>query len=178
MKLFHTCAALLLAALTACATVEPEPASPSYYVMRHLQKAEGPDPGLTEEGRRNADTLATLIADAPPRAVYASTTRRARETAEPVARRFGVPVREYDPADRPGLIARVKAEKGPVLIVGHSNTVPAIVEALGGSPIGEIGEKDYGTLFTLRRGSSFVHRQRVHWGCDPLLGGEDSGARC
>jgi phosphohistidine phosphatase SixA len=178
MKLFQTCTALLLAALASCATVEPEAEAPSYYVMRHLQKAEGPDPGLTEEGRRNADTLATMIADAPPRAIYASTTRRARETAEPAAKRFGLALREYDPSDTAGLIARVKADAGPVLIVGHSNTVPAIVAGLGGDLIGEIGEKDYGSLFTLRRGSSFVHRRTVHWGCDPLLGGEDSGARC
>lgn len=178
MKLFQTCSALLIAALAACATVEPETGSPSYYVMRHLQKAEGPDPGLTEDGRRNSDALATMIADAPPRAIYASTTRRARETAQPAAKKFGLPIREYDPADTPALIARVKAEKGPVLIVGHSNTVPAIVEGLGGSSIGEIGEKDYGTLFTLRRGSRFVHRRTVHWSCDPLLGGEDHGARC
>ena len=110
MNPFPAFAAFLAAALlAACATAPaPEP-GPFYYVIRHLQKAEGPDPGLTEAGQRNAARLPDLIADAPPRAVYASTTRRARETAEPVAQRYRLSIKEYDPANTPALLARVKA---------------------------------------------------------------------
>jgi phosphohistidine phosphatase SixA len=158
VKPFPALCAILLAALAACATAAPEPRA-DYYVMRHLQKAQGADPGLTEEGGRNAVALADLLAEAPPRAVYVSTTRRARETARPAAERFKAPVREYDPADTPGLIARVKAERGPVLIVGHSNTVPAIVEALGGGTVAPIGEGDYGIVYAVIPGKPT--RQRV-----------------
>ena len=140
----------LLAAAAACASVPAEP-PPAYYVIRHLQKGEGQDPGLTEAGTRNAQRLAELLAAAPPSAVFASTTRRARETARPTAERFGLTVQDYDPRDTPALIGRVRAEPGPVLIVGHSNTVPAIVEALGGGRIGEIGEDEYGVLYRIGR---------------------------
>jgi broad specificity phosphatase PhoE len=140
---------LLLAALAACASVAPEPDGPGYYAMRHLQKASGPDAGLSAEGRANAERLAGWFGGGPPRAIYVSTTRRARETAAPLAARLGLSPQEYDPSDTPGLIARVKAEAGPVLVVGHSNTVPEIVERLGGTRPGELGESDYGDVFVI-----------------------------
>ena len=52
--------------------------------------------------------------------------------------------------DVAGLARRVVREHGGgrVLIVGHSDTVPAIVAALTGSTkIPEIGEDEYGTMY-------------------------------
>jgi broad specificity phosphatase PhoE len=149
MALFRPLAALLLFALAACATAPTVPATPSYYVMRHLQKAEGPDPGLTDEGRANARRLIAFFAADPPRAIYVSTTRRARDTAAPLAAKLRVRIRRYDPADAPRLIARVMKERGPVLIVGHSNTVPEIVARLGGERPPALAETDFGDVWHL-----------------------------
>lgn len=159
MTLPRLIAALLLAALAACATVAPEPAGPGYYVMRHLQKAAGPDPGLSVEGGGNAERLAGWFGDDAPAAIFVSITRRARETAAPLAARLGLTPKEYDPSDTPGLIARVKAEAGPVLIVGHSNTVPEIVEGLGGERPGELGETAYGDVWVIWRDGSTERRR-------------------
>jgi broad specificity phosphatase PhoE len=147
MTLFRPLAALLLFALAACATAAPEPAGPDHYVMRHLQKAEGPDPALSAEGRANAQRLTALFAARPPRAIYVSTTRRARETAAPLAAKLGLAVKEYDPSDTPGLVARLVAEGGRVLVVGHSNTVPEIVERLGGQRPAPLAETEYGDVW-------------------------------
>ncbi|HEX8574098.1 MAG TPA: phosphoglycerate mutase family protein [Allosphingosinicella sp.] len=150
MALFRPLAALLLLALAACETpTPPPPRGPSFYVMRHLQKAEGPDPALSEEGQANARRLIGLFAADPPRTIYVSTTRRARETAAPLARKLRLKLRSYDPADTPGLVARVLADKGPVLVVGHSNTVPEIVERLGGDRPAPLAETDYGDVWHL-----------------------------
>ncbi|HYW16488.1 MAG TPA: phosphoglycerate mutase family protein [Allosphingosinicella sp.] len=161
MTLFRPLAALLLLIASACATAPAEPPSPSVYVMRHLQKAEGQDPALSPEGGRNAERLASWFGDDRPTAIYASTTRRARETAAPLAARLGLTVKEYDPRDTPGLVARVKAEAGTVLVVGHSNTVPEIVAQLGGARPGDLAEKDYGDIFRVRRGGT-VERLRAY----------------
>jgi broad specificity phosphatase PhoE len=160
MTLFRPLAALLLLAAAACASTPDEPAAPSWYVMRHLQKAEGSDPALSAQGHANARRLIDFFAAAPPGAIYVSTTRRALETAGPLAAKLGVTVKEYDPRDTPGLIARVKAEAGTVLVVGHSNTVPEIVAQLGGARPADLAETDYGDIFRVRRDGS-VERLRL-----------------
>ncbi|HEU0098108.1 MAG TPA: phosphoglycerate mutase family protein [Allosphingosinicella sp.] len=161
MTLFRPLAALLVLALAACATTAGEPAAPSWYVMRHLQKAEGPDPALSEEGRRNAERLIARLVKDPPAAIYVSATRRARETAGPLAAKLGLTPREYDPRDTPALVARAKAETGTVLIVGHSNTVPEIVAGLGGARPADLAETDYGDIFRVRRDGT-VERLRLY----------------
>jgi broad specificity phosphatase PhoE len=157
MALFPPLAGLLAIALAGCATTPSQPTAPAWYVMRHLQKADGPDPGLSDTGRANAERLVAWFTKDPPSAIYVSATRRARETAAPLAARLGLTPREYDPRDTAGLVARVKAEAGTVLIVGHSNTVPEIVEALGGARPAELGEADFGDVFRVSRDGRVQH---------------------
>jgi broad specificity phosphatase PhoE len=141
---------LALAAGTALAAAAPP--EPTVYVMRHLQKVVGEDPGLSAEGKANAERLAGWFGADAPRAIYVSSTRRARETAAPLAARLHVDPNEYAPTDVPGLIARVRQETGPVLIVGHSNTVPVIIEALGGARPAPIADDGFGDIWRVSPG--------------------------
>ncbi|WP_308252936.1 histidine phosphatase family protein [Pseudonocardia sp. ICBG601] len=55
----------------------------------------GADPGLTEEGRHQADLLAALLTGAAglaPDRIVSSPMRRALQTAHPLAERTGLPV--------------------------------------------------------------------------------------
>jgi len=155
MKIATLVAACLLPAITACATASSGPAGPAYYVMRHLDTPAGErDPDLTVDGRRRADVLAERFGHAPPRAIYVSDFKRTRQTAAPLAAKLGLTPKVYDPADTPALVARVKADAGPVLIVGHSNTVPDIVAALGGERPGPLVHEDFGDVWTIRGGTT------------------------
>jgi phosphohistidine phosphatase SixA len=60
--------------------------------------------------------------------------------------------------DMAGLVARIKAQSGNLLVVGHSNTVPEIVKALGGEAVA-IGDSDYDNLFVLTATQSL----RLHY---------------
>ena len=53
----------------------------------------------------------------------------------------------YDPADSAALVARVLRESGTVLIIGHSNTVPEIVERLGGARPAAIADDSFGDIW-------------------------------
>ena len=72
------------------------------------------------------------------------------------------PLQFYDAHDFEGLRARVLADfKGKtVVIVGHSNTLLPIIKAFGArSPLQQIGEDQYDTVFKLqisRRGKATV----------------------
>ena len=128
------------------------------YVIRHLQKGTGDDPPLTAEGAANAQQLAQLLAGSGIKAVFATATRRAQQTAAPIAARAGVPVTTYNPGDGAGLKAAVAAAGGPVLIVGHSNTVPEIVAAFGGQKPSPIADDQYGTVYLVEPGKSEVRQ--------------------
>jgi broad specificity phosphatase PhoE len=157
MSWFHPLAFPLLLALAACATAPQPAARPSVYVMRHLQKEAGADPGLSAEGRANAERLPAFFAKDPPAAIYVSTTRRAQETAAALAARLHLTLKPYDPSDTAGLVAKVKAETGTVLVVGHSNTVPEIVAALGGARPADLAETDFGDVFRVGRDGRVEH---------------------
>lgn len=71
------------------------------YLVRHGQAAAGwaedLDPGLSDEGRRQAEAMADELAPLGPLPIVTSPLRRTRETAEPLARRWAVTPR-VDPA--------------------------------------------------------------------------------
>jgi broad specificity phosphatase PhoE len=159
--------ALLLALLPAAAIAQP--AAHPVYVMRHLNTPAGePDPDLLPEGRAAANALADLMETdqfqgaGRPVAIYVSDFKRTRQTAAPTAARLGLNVTTYDPRDTAGLLARVRAETGPVLIVGHSNTVPDIVAALGGTRPAPLVHEDFGDLWVVQPGGATTKLRLVH----------------
>ncbi|NZA26584.1 histidine phosphatase family protein [Luteimonas sp. SJ-92] len=136
----------------------PDSSETTFIVVRHAEKAAGDvrDPPLDARGERRAAALAGQLAALPVSAVYASTTRRARQTAAPTAERHGLQIREYDPARPVSELATVLHTRhagATVLVVGHSNTVPGIVAALCACRVAPLGEDDYGDLYEVRIGA-------------------------
>jgi probable phosphoglycerate mutase len=76
----------------------------TFYLIRHGDTpavghfASGRAPGvhLNDRGRRQVEGLAESLAGEPIRVVYSSPLERARETAEPLARRLGLEVRDAE----------------------------------------------------------------------------------
>lgn len=69
----------------------------SYVNLKEWEHGNSDEP-LTELGRRQAEALARWLPTQEPHidALYASTMKRARETAEPLARAYGLPIRFDD----------------------------------------------------------------------------------
>ncbi len=149
---FRTLAALALAALASCATPSAVPGPNQVFVIRHLQADTGADPGLTAAGAAQAQALASWFrkSDAP-RAIFVSRFRRTQDTAAPLAARLGIRPIVYDPANSDALVQSVKGERGNVLVVGHSNTVPDIVERLGGTRPAPIQHDQHGDIWRVSR---------------------------
>lgn len=142
---------LLFSALTLMSGCAPRPDGPSLRLVavRHAEKADGDDPPLKPEGEARALALADLLQGLPLTAVYSTDTRRTRDTAGPTAAAHGLPVTTYAPADQGPLALRLRDEGGVVLVVGHSNTVPGFVEALGGPPAEDIPHEEYDRYYQI-----------------------------
>lgn len=155
--------AIALVSVGACATTPPQvqqmAANHSIFVVRHLQKGEGADPALTPEGAANAMRLAAMLRGKGIVAVFATPTRRAMETGEPLAKALGIAVTPYDPGKPALLAARVAAAGGPVLIIGHSNTVPDLVQLFGGARAAPLSEQDFGTVYDIEPGGQVTTAQ-------------------
>ncbi|HVU31345.1 MAG TPA: phosphoglycerate mutase family protein [Sphingomicrobium sp.] len=153
--------AFLVALFLATSTSVAAYAADTIFVMRHLQKADGSDPPLSSEGRANAKALSDLLAKSGIKAIFATPTRRAMETAEPLASRLKIKIRTYDPDNPQALIATVDSIRGAVLVVGHSNTVGDLVARFGGKQPVSLTEEDYGTVFVVSHDDGSVSQIKV-----------------
>lgn len=145
------CLGLLAMAALAAAADHP------VIVVRHAERAGGAGNAvpLSEAGRCRAGKLAAMLADAGVQAIFSSEAARTRETAEPLAGKLGLTVRQHPGGDTPGLLRQVReaARTGAVLVVGHSNTVPEIVAGLGGGTASPLGEAEFDRLYVVTPGS-------------------------
>jgi broad specificity phosphatase PhoE len=118
-------------------------------VVRHAEKVDASaDPALSEAGAQRAAALADVLADAGIERVLSTDYARTRDTARPTAEAFGLDLEIYDPADMPGLAAALRsAPESAILVVGHSNTTPALVEELTGEPAEPMPDSEYDRLY-------------------------------
>jgi phosphohistidine phosphatase SixA len=160
--LLRTVSVFFLLALSACATADGPARLSQVFVMRHLQAESGEDPGLTEAGRRDSHLLAKWFKKSDrPGAIFVTHFRRSRETAAPLAAGLRIRPIVYDPSNNDALIDAVKANGGNVLIVGHSNTVPDIVERLGGARPGHIQHHEHGDIWRVSARGGEVRKLRL-----------------
>ncbi|NNF49012.1 MAG: histidine phosphatase family protein [Woeseiaceae bacterium] len=124
--------------------------------VRHAEKAATPadDPGLSPAGQRRVAELTRQLLDADVvagvDAVYSTAYRRTVETAQPVADALGLAVNTYDAADTEAIMESIVREhKGKIiLVVGHSNTLPALIGNMGASKkVPEIADAEYDNIY-------------------------------
>lgn len=131
--------------------------STTIVLVRHAEKELGAisDAPLSPEGEQRADRLANMFGDTEQFGrlgrIYVTNTRRTQQTALRLSQRLGINSVVVDSKmDSAELARRVLDENrgGRALIVGHSNTVPALVVALSGADaVPPMGEEEYDTLY-------------------------------
>lgn len=150
MRLLRLAAAAALLAVPAALHAQ----ATTVILVRHAEKAPAPasDPLLSEAGQLRAIALADALADAGVQVVIVTPFQRTRLTAAPVAEKRGLApqVVATTPTHVADVARAVREHKGKtVLVVGHSNTIPAIVGALGGPKLPDLCDAQYAQLFTL-----------------------------
>lgn len=149
---------IFVVAALAVAWFFDEQATSTVIIVRHAEKAATPkdDPALSAAGKLRAQALADMLSEvdvvAGLNAIFVSEARRTRDTAKPLANRLNLPLFEMPAADVKGLVERILNEhKGDiVLIVAHSDTVPALIREFGGSKkVPPVEEHEYTNLYIL-----------------------------
>ncbi|MEJ7639202.1 MAG: phosphoglycerate mutase family protein [Singulisphaera sp.] len=104
--------------------------------------------------------------DAGITAIHTSKFRRTKDTAKPLATALTLTPQEVGMSDPLALIGilREKHGDGKVLIVGHSDTVPEFLKALGHPKAPAIGDGDFDNLFVVVPGKvTRPHVIRLHY---------------
>ena len=161
MKRVILCAVMVLVTAATAAAQAP------VFVVRHAERADagraggtmGNDPDLSDAGRARAQSLAAVLKDAGITAIFATEFKRTQQTAAPLASALGIPVTKVPARDTAALITKIKAATGAVLVVGHSDSVPDIVKALGVAARVTVGDAEFDNLFVVSRGRapSVIH---------------------
>jgi broad specificity phosphatase PhoE len=139
----------------------PVSAQGTIFLVRHAERADtasgapatmGTDPSLSEAGHARARALARMLKDAGITAIFVTEYKRTQQTAAPLAQALGVAPAEIAAKDIGALIARLEQTAGSALVVGHSNTVPDIVKALGVATPIAIADDEFDNLLVVSPG--------------------------
>ena len=118
----------------------PDTSVTTIVLVRHAERDDrfvGSDPPLNGEGHARAGALAHVLQDFGISSIYVTEFTRTRETAEPLAKLLGDSLRVLLGQDFATQAARIVRENRgrAALVVGHSNTVPQLIEALMGAKV-------------------------------------------
>jgi broad specificity phosphatase PhoE len=162
----------LIVALSAVPLAAQEPTV--VILVRHAEKAALPanDPPLSAEGEARARALAGELADAHVDAIVTTQLARTRLTAAPLAEALHLAATIVATDGTALAHARAVADTirarytgRTVLVVGHSNTIPKIITALGGPPLDDFCDNQYDGLYTVViRSNGIVSLVRGHFG--------------
>ena len=137
---------LLIAAPGVCA------AQDAIFIVRHAERADASaDSDLSPAGEARAARLAAMLKDAGVTRIYTTELKRTIQTAAPLAAALHLTATALKAADQKALLAKVRAASphDRLLIVGHSNTVPAVLLALGVRPAMTIPDTEFDNLFVV-----------------------------
>ncbi|MEP7245330.1 MAG: phosphoglycerate mutase family protein [Gammaproteobacteria bacterium] len=126
-------------------------------LVRHAEKemVTIDNPPLAAAGERRAERLAQIFGEVKGagrlQAIYVTDTKRTQQTAGPLAARLGIRATVLPAGDVSGVVEHVLHEHrgGRTLIVGHSNTVPAIIRKLSGISVSPIGDEEYDNIYVV-----------------------------
>lgn len=120
--------------------------------VRHAEKASDGtrNPPLNEEGEIRAVNLFHSLTEFDVKAIFSTPYKRTEMTSQPTADSLGLEINTYGLEGVEDFLTKVIQDYkgGTVLIVGHSNTTPALVNmVLGRREFEQIDESQYGDMF-------------------------------
>ena len=139
-------------------------AAPMIFIVRHAEKASSgdKDPDLSVQGQKRANALAHILQDSQITSVFVTEFKRTQRTAAPTTTAAHVTPTVLPANDIGALVEKLHALKGNALVVGHGNTIPDLLKALGIAAPTSIPENDYTEIFVVFVGDT-AQLLRLHY---------------
>jgi hypothetical protein len=117
-------------------------------LIRHAERASAAaDSLLSAAGEQRAACLAQALRDAGVGAIFATDIQRTQQTVAPLAHLLHLETTVVPKADLDGLLKALRTRRAEVaLVVGHTDTIPRLVEGLGGGAITPFGDDEFDRL--------------------------------
>jgi phosphohistidine phosphatase SixA len=125
---------------------------PTAILVRHADVTGTGDPPLNVAGQARAGELRRVLGDAGVGAIFVSPRLRTQQTAAPLAAQLGIASTVLADADATVAAIRGLPASAVALVVGHTDTLPAIASGVGSEPLPAIGATEFSRLFVLTRG--------------------------
>lgn len=132
----------------------PVSAPTTIVIVRHAEKsAVSGDVPISDEGKARAKLLAAMLEPAGVSAIFCSELTFNQETAQPIADQLKLAPIVIPVRDSARLVEelRKRAPGSVTLLVGHSSSIPEIIEKLGGVRPTSIDPQTYDRLFIVTR---------------------------
>ena len=152
-NLYFILAAILTLGCANSTKKEQQATTTTFILVRHAEKANDvtKDPPLTEEGTQRAERLAALLDQQDIVALYATPYQRTQLTLQPLATAKNLSVTSYQPGEEGFLTGLLESQPNNIIVIaGHSNTIPALVnELIGEEKFVQLDESDYNDIFVV-----------------------------
>ena len=126
------------------------PEGTTVILIRHAERVVTPgnnNPPLSAAGKARAQLLLHVLSRAEVSAIYTSEFIRTKETAQPLAEALGLsPIEATNEQAIKTDILLNHAGK-TVLVVGHTNTVPKVIQLFGDNSGHEIADEEFDNMF-------------------------------
>lgn len=126
----------------------------TFYFIRHAEKDrsdnKNKNPNLTQQGVLRAAKWSLVLQETNFDAVYSTNYNRTKQTAKPTAEKNGLMLTIYNPMklDVANFLNINRGKK--ILVVGHSNTTPAMVNAIiGTDKYSQIEDRNNSNLYII-----------------------------
>ncbi len=151
------------------------PDNTKIYLVRHAEKESGRDPLLTEAGKKRAGDLMRTLKGKKIARIYVTNYKRSWMTADSVRIQLGIDT-SYYAADTTGegLINEIRRNNDfgkTILVIGHTNTIPPLIRALGVKDymLHELPDEEFDNLFLVKYKGNKVFLEHKKYGTKSTL---------
>ena len=137
-----------------------------YYFIRHAEKdrsnPENKNPELNQQGKIRALNWLYFFRDIPLKKIYSTNYNRTIQTVKQIAEEKNITISYYSPENIDVENFKKQNKNMSILVVGHSNTTPELVNLIiGENKFEKMNDNDNSSLFVIRELAGDVAVERI-----------------